>query len=418
MNILRWLTTPKNSPEIDPKNFMYVQVDAVGVGFVAAAATFLPIYLTRLGASSTQVGLLTSMPAVTGLLLAIPVGRFLQRRRHIVPWFSFSRLGVIACYALTGLAGLFLSTNSLIPTILLIWALATFPQIILAITFSVVMNAVAGPQGRFELMTRRWSILGATSSIGVIIMGQILDRVPEPFNYPVVFLGCALIATISFIFSRRIRLPENTPPADTPGQSLRQRISGYLDRIRSETPFVSFISKRFVFLTGATLATPLFPLYFVREVHASDSWIAAINTAQTVILIIGYFFWSQQSRRRGSRSVLIWATCGISFYPVLVAMTHEPAMIMVFAGFAGIFQAGVDLVFFDELMKRVPPQYSATFVSFAQSIQYISTIIAPMAGTTLAGAIGLAPALIISGALRFMGFLLFALGREAKLSAS
>ncbi len=414
MNILRWLTTPKNSPEIDPKNFMYVQVDAVGVGFVAAAATFLPIYLTRLGASTIQVGLLTSMPAVTGLLLAIPVGRFLQRRRHIVPWFSFSRLGVITCYALTGLAGLLLSTGSLIPTILLIWALATFPQIILAITFSVVMNAVAGPQGRFELMTRRWSILGATTSIGVIIMGQLLDRIPEPYNYPAVFLGCSLVATLSFIFSRRIRLPESTPPVDTPGQSLRQRVSGYLDRIKSETPFVSFISKRFVFLTGATLATPLFPLYFVREVHASDSWIAAINTAQTVILIIGYFIWSQQSRRRGSRSVLVWATCGISLYPVLVAMTHEPAIIMVFAGFAGIFQAGVDLVFFDELMKRVPPEFSATFVSFAQSVQYISTIIAPMVGTTLATTIGLAPALIISGVLRFVGFLLFALGRDAK----
>ena len=39
-----------------------------------------------------QVGLLSSMPGVTGLLLAMLVGRFLQTRRDLVPWYSLSRL--------------------------------------------------------------------------------------------------------------------------------------------------------------------------------------------------------------------------------------------------------------------------------------------------------------------------------------
>jgi MFS family permease len=72
-----------------------------------------------------------------------------------------------------------------------------------------------------------------------------------------------------------------------------------------------------------------------------------------------------------------------------------------------LFQAGLDLVFFDELMKTVPSEYSATFVALAQSMQYLSMIIAPLLGTWLANYIGLGGALWLSAGLRLFGFLLF-----------
>ncbi len=73
--------------EIQKKNFRYVQIDAIGVSIASVAAPFLPVFLTRLGASNFQVGLLSSMPGMTGLVLALLVGRFLQTRRNIVPWY-------------------------------------------------------------------------------------------------------------------------------------------------------------------------------------------------------------------------------------------------------------------------------------------------------------------------------------------
>ena len=91
-------------------------------------------------------------------------------------------------------------------------------------------------------------------------------------------------------------------------------------------------------------------------------------------------------------------------------------MIAIYAGLAGIFQAGLDLVFFDELMKTIPSEYSAIFVSFAQSIQYVSAIAAPMIGSFLADQIGISAALIISGGIRFLGFILFFLERKKAVS--
>src|SRR5215204_3215477 len=136
------------------RNFRYVQIDAVGVSIANVSAPFLPVFLTRLGASNFQVGLLSSMPGVTGLLLAIVVGRFLQTRRNVVPWYSLSRLLVILCYALTGILTLRIAEKYVIIATLAIWAFATLPQTALAVAFSVVMNAVAGPEGRYALLSR------------------------------------------------------------------------------------------------------------------------------------------------------------------------------------------------------------------------------------------------------------------------
>lgn len=403
-----WFTTPKSSPNILKHNFVNVQVDAVGVAMAGAAATFLPIYLTRLSATPFQISLLSTMPAITGMFLALLIGRFLQGKANVVPWFSAARLAVILCYALTGLASLFVPQEYLINVILGIWAFATLPQTVVAIAFSVVMNAVAGPTGRFELMTHRWSILGFTSSITVLVVGQLLDRVIFPSNYQIMFLVLSFGGLISFYFSSHITIPPTPPPSEAPARNLRGLVAGYTSQVTKEKPFISFITKRFVFLTGVALAAPLFPLFYVRTIQATDAWISAINTVQTVSLIAGYFFWSRQTRRHGSHRVIALTTLGLSLYPILIALTGAAWQVALMAAFAGIFQAGLDLVFFDELMNTVPYEKSATFVAFAQSIQYVSSIIAPLIGSALASSFSIPLALIIAGLIRLIGFAMFA----------
>jgi len=404
----RWSAAPPDVSPTQRKNFKFVQIDAIGIGLASAASPFLPVFLTRLGATNFQVGLLTSMPGITGLILALFIGRFLQTRRKIVPWFSVSRLMVISAYAATGLAVFVVPEEYLVQTILAIWALATIPQIALNVCFSVVMNEVAGPEHRYDLLSRRWSILGLTTAITVAITGQVLDRVNFPINYQLVFLSLSIGGLISYYFSSRIDLPESVPPPSPPNRSIIQKTKDYFNLIHSNTDFTQFIFKRFIFQIGTLFATPLFPLYYVRDVQATDSWIGIISTAQTGILLVGYLYWPHQSRVRGSRFVLLATTLGMSIYPALVALTHRVELIVLLTGISGIFQAGIDLVFFDELMKTVPAEFSPTFVSFAHSMYYAASIFAPILGTALATQIGLSGALIVSAGIRLVSFFLFA----------
>jgi len=400
-------TVNETELEAQKRNFRYVQIDAIGVSISNVAAPFLPVFLTRLDATNFQVGLLSSMPGITGLILAILVGRFLQTRRNIVPWYSLSRLMVILCYAFTGIFTLLVSEKLVIIATLAIWAFATLPQTALAVAFSVVMNAVAGPEGRYALLSRRWTIFGLTGVIGTFIITRLIDLISFPLNYASMFMVLSLGGFLSFYFSRKIQLPDQVAVSLPQSLSPRQNFSNYRKLLQGNPAFLSFSSKRFVYFSAIVLSQPIMPLYLVREVHATDGQIGTVNMALTLVMLVGYYLWPRVSRRRGGRFVLLATTLGMVFYPALSAATSDINLIILYAGLAGLFQSGLDLVFFDELMKTVPAEYSATFVSWAQSMQYMSMILAPLLGTWLADYIGLGGALWLSAGLRLFGFLLF-----------
>jgi hypothetical protein len=406
---------PESPQEIQKRNYRYVQIDGIGVSISNVAAPFLPVFLTRLGASNFQVGLLTSMPGVTGLVLAILVGRFLQTRKNIVPWYSVARLLVIACYALTGLVTLLLPMRYAVNATLVIWALATLPQTALAVAFSVVMNAAAGPEGRYALLSRRWVIFGLTGVIGTFFVTRTIDLIAFPHNYALMFMGLSLGGLFSFYFSRKIKLPDQTPPALATAKSASDSARNYLALLRANPAFVSFSTKRFVYLSAIALSQPILPLFFVREVNATDAQIGTINMAMTIVMLAGYILWPRVSKAKSGRFVLLATTLGMVFYPLLTALTLRVDLIILYAAIAGFFQGGLDLVFFDELMKTVPPEYSATFVSLSQSLQYMSVILAPLAGTWLADSIGLGGALVVSAGVRLLGFVFFLLPDKRKM---
>ena len=411
------IAAPGSSSEIRKRNFRYVQIDAIGVSISNVAAPFLPVFLTRLGASNFQVGLLSSIPGVTGLVLAILVGRFLQTRRKIVPWYSLSRLMVISCYTLTGVLTLLIPKGSMVTSTLLIWAFASLPQTALAVAFSVVMNAVAGPDGRYALLSRRWAIFGLTTVTGTFLVTRVIDRVAFPLNYALMFLGLSLGGLVSYYFSRRITLPDQAAMPLSSAPSTLGTVRHYLVLLRAAPAFVSFASKRFVYFSALALSAPILPLFLVRTVGATDAQIGSINMVFALFMLVGYFLWPWVSKRRGGRLVLLATSLGMVLYPALTAANPFVGRIMLFAGIAGMFQAGLDLVFFDELMRTVPEEYCATFVSLAQSLQYLSTILAPLVGTWLAGYIGLGGALWLSAGLRLLGFFLFLIP-ERKIAAS
>lgn len=408
---VQWFSTPQTSPDIKKQNFVNVQIDAIGVGLSSAASPFLPVFLARLGASSFEISLLSSMPAVAGFLLSLPLGRFLQRQKNVVPWFSNSRLIYYSGYSLTGLIGFLVPREHLVLAVLIIWGLVTIPQTITNICFSVLMNSVAGPKGRFELMSRRWSIFGITNAVVVFIIGQILVLISFPINFQVVFITLSLGGLLSYVFSMNIKIPDQAIVHVPGSRSVKSFINEYTQLVRLYPNFLSFVFKRFVFNSGTAMTLPLLPLYFVRVIEASDAWIAAINTAGTATLLIGYFFWIRVSRRKNSRFILLWNAFGLSLYPLLVSIIQQEWVIAILAGITGIFQAGASLVFFDEFMKTVPEEYGATFVSLGQSVEHFALIVSPLIASSLSIWIGVAPALMISGLLRLSGFLLFFLDK-------
>jgi len=405
LNPFRSLTGLSPDDVVMVRNQRSVVIDGIGVGIVGGIATFLAVFLARLGASPLLVGLLTSMPAFTGLLLAIPVGRMLERQKNIVPWYSRARVWVQATYALTGVLP-FIIPISYVPTaVIVIWAIATIPQTIVNITFTVVMGAAAGPQRRQQLMSWRWSTLGAATAISVAGAGWLLEQYAFPINYQIVFLVSFLGGMLSFFFSSRIEI-DTVPSSQSHKTGLRALLTESVGMLREVPAFSRYITATFVFNCGVWMAMPLFPLYWVRVVKASDLSIGLVNTVNSGVLLIAYFVWARVTAKRGNLPVLFASTIALSLYPLLTGMTESIVIITVLAGFAGFIGSGKDLVFFDLALETMPRDRVPSFVALQQLTGYVATLAMPLVGTFLATQFNYHIALYVAGGLRLAGVVL------------
>ena len=390
-------------------NARIMRSDSIAMGVVNSASPFLPVLVARLGGTAFTISLLTSIPAVAAFTLAIPIGQFLQRRGQPVKWYSTARLISNVSYALIGLTVAVAPRDVVVPLIVAIWAVAAIPATMGMVLFPVVMDGAAGPHGRLELMSRRWSWMGLTTAITVSIIGVFLERVPMPVNYAIAFMSFTVGGVASYFFSRQFRVPRvDPPPRPSRRPSLPDRVRSGLDLMRGQPAFLGYSLRQLVYVSGTRLALPLIPLYFVTVVDAPDAWIGIIATGQSLALLGGYQFWKRQSRIRGTRILLLIVMLVSALYPAALSLTDQLIVVAGLATVASFFSAGVDLILFDELMRTVPRQYGVTFASIDTTLVNMMTIVMPLVGAAISGLSGIETALRVSALLSLCGLLLFA----------
>src|SRR6185369_13580140 len=295
-------TAPAPSGAVRAANYRRVMLDSVFIGVVNASGTFLPVFLLRMGASASDVGLLTALPALTAFLLAIPFGRWLQPRGQIVKWYSRLRLVAWSSYAVMAIVAAVLPREHAIPVLLLVWALASLPSTAALVTFALVMDGAAGPGGRFDLLGRRWAIAGVSATISVALVGQLLTYVAFPLNFEVFLFLVTLAGFGSFLQSSRLVIPEaprvrigtgaeGGPDAGSVTElraPARERLVGLWRLVSANRPFVRFEIRGFVYVLSLGLSMPVLPLFYVNELQAPDAWIGIIGAAASAGSVLGY----------------------------------------------------------------------------------------------------------------------------------
>jgi hypothetical protein len=74
-------------------NIFHLYTDVFWYGiFVGSTFTFIGVYLTRLGANSFQIGLLTAAPGVVNLIISLPIARCSKVARSSRPRRSPRRM--------------------------------------------------------------------------------------------------------------------------------------------------------------------------------------------------------------------------------------------------------------------------------------------------------------------------------------
>jgi len=402
----RLFGTLKRNELAAPRNQRLLLADAFGTGLAFAVQGFLSVFLVRLGATDALVGMLTALPALVGMLISAPAGEFLRRQPDIASWYAKSRLAAVSFYVLTGLAP-FVFMRYLPEVIIAIAVVATIPQTLAAVSITVIVSTVAGPGGRLALAGKRWPIMSLTNMLAVAAIGWVLTVLHFPVNYQVIFISSLLGGLIAYHAASRIDLPHAQVESGriSPLATLRD----IRHSLGDSKPFVRFTVSQFLWRIGALLPLPLYAIYWVRHVEASDAAISLISSARIAMTIVSYFIWTRASQRISRRSMLLVSSLGICLYPLLTSLTLRPQLLALWGGLDGFFAAGFNLAFYDILMSTSPPGHETTYVGLYQTTVSLALFIGPLVGTSLSGIIGIESTLIAGSALGFVGVVIMVL---------
>jgi MFS family permease len=389
-------------------NLLFVILDGVAVGLMSAGAAFVSVYVIRLGASPLWVSLLSSMPSTIGLVMTIPWSQFAERQRRQQRVWAWSRAAVHIVYPVIALVPLLLQGPLAAKAIVLIWSLTAFPSSLSGIVFTLVMGHAVPPERRAFLMSRRWTLMGIAKLIALPVVSQLIDRMPLPRGYQLVYLANVVIAGAAFYCATQIQIQERKPsrrPTKRPPlvPSLQKGIAEFVQ----EKPFLVFVSGRAMLQLGLTLVSAIIPIYWINHLQSSDAWVGHFNTALTAATLVSYLPWVRIKRKFGTRWTLIPSVLGTALYPALLALARSPAAVLPAIAFNGLAGGGLNLAFFDALLDTCPPDKEARFVAINMTVINLTGVIGPPIGAALLKVVNIRWILVLGSCVALLGVAVF-----------
>lgn len=377
---------------------------------------FVGIFAVRLGATNYQIGLVSSAPALVGLLSMIPGGKFIDSRIDRKRWCAIFMLMHRLFYLL--LAAIpFFTPDKRAGVLVLTLALMNLPGSIANVSWQGFISRVVPHKRRASAFAKRSLAMNVAGTVAVLIAGRVLDILTYPMGYQLVFAAAfAFALTEIWVFKHLQELPDAAEGALAVEISVPAFLSGLpraiiddLREIVTRPRFVRFVLTSIFFYFAWQVAWPLFTLYQVRELGATNLWVSILNLSNTGGSLVGYGFWSKHMERNGSLKTLFISTLGIFIVPVVYAFSRSLYTIAFFNILTGAIFSGVMLSLFNSLLDMTPDERKTTYIAYYNTAITASTIFAPMAGVALLNFMNYRWAFLTTGALRLAGSLAFGL---------
>ena len=391
-------------------NFTHLYLDIAWFGVLSGSTiNFLNIYATRIGASGFQIGLISAMSAVVTLFLAIPSGRWLEKR-HIAPaMFWTSVLYRVGFLPLIFLPNLF--TDSIqINAIIAVTFLMAIPLTPLGVGFNALFAEAVPNEYRAHVAGIRNVMLSVTFMLTSLVSGYILEHVVFPIGYQIVFgigfIGAAMSSYhLYFIRPLTGRKPSHPTPLEVgaPSQTESPRdISSLLRLDIWKTPYRAVLLGLFGFHLAQYLALPIFPIFNVRELKLTDDQIG-IGTA---LFYLTVFLGSTQLRkavhRIGNKRATGWGVAGMALYPIFIAFSQNALHFYAVSTFGGFIWSLAGGAYANYMLEHIPPHDRPPHLAWYNIILNVAILVGSLGGPALADQFGLFNALLLFGILRFL----------------
>ncbi len=412
---IRWLITDRlpnllRGPTLHSElrqNIWHFYLDLIWLGVANAAITFNSVYAIRLGASEELLGWLTSIPGLLVVLLRAPAARMIERAEDqqslIVRGLLGARIFYLLIFLLPFLPGLH-RAEVLVALIIMMG----LPAILANAGWGSFFADVIPARQRVKVVSVRSTLTHLMILVIVPVLGKWLDWVPFPYNYQGIYLLAFIGALVSTWHVTKVKVPEDVrarqkkqrAPAPLNLRSIWQIMTG-------SRQFSALLIATFAYQWAVSIASPLYNVYYVQRLDASEGWIGFRTTLASLASILAYRFWPRLIDRWGDRAVLILTAPMMLFFPLGTGLARTLMPHLFIITWARVFGAAVMLSRYSILLKSCPEDRRPTYIAtYAISVN-VAAFIAPLIGVRLEGFVGINNVFFVSAALRLASALLY-----------
>jgi MFS family permease len=381
---------------------------------ISSAYTVLPLFVRHLTSDNVAVAMITAVRALGLYAPQLVVARFIERRRHALPFILLMTvLERVPYLVLAGCA---------------LWLAGTHPALLLALFYALIFVALAAggltypawldliaraiPSGWIGRFMGLWTGLGGVLGIGgAALATAILFEVGWPQNFALCFALTFAAMVISFVLLALGREPERAIHAPA-AHAARARPSfaesprALVALVRQDRGLRRLLASNG--LVGiASMASALFAVAALPLGGLSPAQVSAEGTVLFLAMTAGNILWGMIGDHAGHRHVLVLSSVCAVIAPLLALGAHGVAAYGLVFFVLGLQLSGTQLAGFTLITQFGPEVRRPTYVALASVAYAPFAIGAPLVGGALANAWGYRPVFIITalvGALAALAF--------------
>jgi MFS family permease len=371
------------------------------------AAPYLGLFALALGATPSQIGMLTAFPNFMGNILQIPSAllaeRLKDKRQLIIAGGILNRSSWILMAFLP-----FLFAHERRVSIVILLATFRIMAANLGVPAWTALQATLIPKSiRGKYYANRNMVLN-TCAVLATLLANFLLRLEFPTSYRVLFLLTTILGLLSVYLFSKIVFDQTPPKAKTAStDSYVEKIRAFTKEIGSQKDFSSYVVSAIVWSFGIQMASPLFVVYFVEDLGGpAGHWalFAAVNLASMVLI---QRYWGRLADFFGQKSVMMVSGLGIITLPLWWVFSPNTWFPFIIHIVNGVFWGGYNLAAFNLLLEVTPDQDRSVYVGVYNTMMGVATAVGPLVGGFAAEVVGLRPIFVASAVVRALALYLF-----------
>jgi MFS family permease len=368
---------------------------------------FIPLYALAMGATSAQVGWLTSVANLSGAVSLFPGARLIEKTGRRKPIVVISG-GVLARLTLLALAFIPLLVDSAemaIFLVVLFEGARAFAASLANPAWTELAADLVPPGQRSRYFGSRNIAMGVAALVIAPMAGRLIQLVNQELDaplpgYQLVFFLAFLFGTLSTLSYQRIVEPPAT-------RAVVEHHRGDLRRALKASPlFLGFVASAVIWNLALQVAGPFFSIYLVQELGAGAAMVGLLAAVSSFTSLLGQRFFARLQDRRGALWVQLATGLVIPLAPLAWAFITAPWHVIFINTATGFLWAGYNLASFNQLLELTPDEQRARAVALYQTAVFSSAVLGPLVGGYLSTAAGFRLVFVLSGGGRFLATVL------------